>query len=185
MSLGELNPKSNGRNIAGCMRLIESHSLSASTASTTFSNIPSSFNHLQIRGIARTDYGNNYDYVAVSFNGDYGYANCSYEAFEADGTTAAILNSSSFGYIQAGFIAGGSTTANYAGAFVFNFPFYTNNSFFKNMNFISGNVGGSFFAAGSGQWFKAAIQTISSITLQPSLGSNFVAGTSFSLYGIT
>lgn len=184
MSLGEINQKNNGIGVAGTIQLIGSQSISANKASILFDNVPQSFNHLKIMGLARTDNGNTYDYLGLSFSGDYGNAHFAFQMFIGSSSTPSATNSASFTYIEAGIIPGSTATASCGGPFVINLPFYTNNTFFKNCSFIDGNNGATYCTFGTGQWFKSVTAPINSITLQPGIGANFVAGSQFSLYGI-
>ena len=57
------------------------------TASITFSNIPATYSHLQIRAIARTNVASTADYPQIRFNSDSG-SNYAHHLLYGDGSAA-------------------------------------------------------------------------------------------------
>ena len=183
MSLGELNPKQNGRNVPGCMQLIAYQNISATTAAIIFPNIPQTYNHLRLISLSRSSYAGTYDYPLIQLNGDTG-SNYVSVNLQSQNTTASCNNFGTAANYSTGLITAANDTANYPGTFIINFPFYTNNTFFKNINSITSAVAGSLFDVNNGQWINSTIQSINQIKAFLSLGS-YIAGSTFSLYGIT
>ena len=164
--------------------------ISSTTGSITFSSIPATYTHLQIRGVAsssRSDYiVNNY---CMRFNADTGnnYRNHGiqggYSATPQVGGNAS--GPESFIYMPTGVtgLAGGPQTS-----LIIDILDYANtnkNTVAKTLigYDINGTVGsyGGAIALDSGLWLNTS--AITSITLLPEVHS-WLAGTTFALYGI-
>jgi hypothetical protein len=158
---------------------------SGGAADVTFSSIPSTYKHLQIRGIARKNGANN-DTVGVqmTFNGDTA---SSYNAhfLLGDGSSAVgYTTGASRANIDSLYMAGGGMTANVFGAQVIDILDYADTSKYKSTRQLSGvssNAASAidYILFGSGLWRSTS--AITSITLT---GNNFVQYSSFALYGI-
>jgi hypothetical protein len=153
------------------------------SSTITFSSIPSTYSHLQVRGIARSSFTGGGDAVIVRLNGDSG-ANYIRHVLLGDGssaTAAASSPSSTFGGLGA--ISSDQSSASIFGAVVFDLLDYTNTNKNRTMRSLSGyDVNGS----GSVE-FRSNLYTsttaVSSITLTLS-SDNFKQYSSFALYGI-
>jgi hypothetical protein len=150
-------------------------------SSITFSSIPSTYTHLQVRYIARgTDSVNNN--IGYQFNGDTG-ANYSAHLLYGDGTSAvsaADPNASFPVYVS---IANSSRLAGTFGAGVFDLFDYSNTNKNKTTRILSGREDNSsgILLYTSGSWRNTS--AVNSIVFAPSLGS-FTQYTQFALYGI-
>ena len=170
--------------VAGDYELISSEILGSSQASIVFSNLgdySSTYKHLQIRTVGRTDRGSGAvaDTALVRINGDTG-SNYSRHFLLGDGSSvssgAGVSQTSMFG---PRFTASGAT-ANAFGAGVIDIldPYSTTkNTTIRSLNGIS-----ILIYLTSGSFLSTA--AVSSVTLLPQVGSNFVSGSRFSLYGI-
>jgi hypothetical protein len=167
--------------------LLERTELNASAASVTFANIPQTgYTDLKLVMSARSDQtGSVGQDVYVRFNGDSG-ANYSFRRLYGNGSAAysdAVSSSSTAGRI-------GRCTSNDATASTFgNTEFYIPNYTSSNQKSISGDAVDETNATGTIDQMTATIWTgtasISSMQLFPfSGGTNFIAGSTFSLYGI-
>ena len=67
---------------------IQTVNLTGSQSSITFSSIPGTYKHLQIRGVLRGDRANTGEIVGVQFNGDTTAANYASHRLIGDGTNA-------------------------------------------------------------------------------------------------
>jgi hypothetical protein len=164
--------------------LIESTVLGSSTPSVTFSSLgsySSTYKHLQLRIVARTDRASEPgDVVLVRLNGDTG-ANYAYHQLSGNGSSVGSGGSSSQTEIWAWRIAGSTATANSFGGMVMDLldVYATKN---KTVRAFSGMTGGlNEVFLNSGLWNNTA--SLTTITLDQ-IGSNFVSGSRFSLYGI-
>ena len=151
-------------------------------SSISFSSIPSTFKHLQIRWIARTVYAGTQDDFNILFNGD-GTSNSNYHRIYGNGSTtgANYVDGANAG------VANTSTTsasANIFGAGVIDVLDYTNTNKYKVSRSLGGNDqnGSGTVWLYSNLWRSTA--SISSISLNDVYGTGFAQYSSFALYGI-
>jgi hypothetical protein len=159
--------------------------LTATTASITFSNIPQTYTHLQIRGVHRsTDSGASDVTLVAQFNGDTG-SNYSYHRLYGYGSSASADAATSSSSLAIGNVATDGNTATVYTASISDILDYTSSVKHKTTKSLSGfdnNSNGSVHV-GSGSWRASSITGITSILVKTS-GSSFTAGTTISLYGI-
>jgi hypothetical protein len=168
----------------GAMFPIAMVNVGSTGASTlTFSSIPATYKHLQIRGIAYTA-GTN-ERINLRFNSDTA-SNYSMHRLVGNGSaaSASAQSSQSAIWVSSGY-DGVSNTANTFTAYVLDVLDYTSTSKTKTLRALDGldknGSGGIEFS--SGGWYKTpeAITTIS-MTIQS--GSSFAQYSQFALYGI-
>ncbi len=152
---------------------------SGGASSITFSSIPSTYQHLQIRGIGSTTNGTTLDFAAVTFNSDTG-ANYSWHRLFGDGGSASVSAATSTSYIQT-FCAGNTTF----GPLVLDILDYANTNKFKTARSLSAaennGSGNEYILYASGNWRNT--NAITSITITGVFGT-FRQHTSYALYGI-
>jgi hypothetical protein len=162
--------------------------LSANSTTVTFSNIPQTYAHLQVRYVTRTSTTNSGSWSSMvfstSFNsGATGYNN---HILYGDGSQGLSTYEGLTNRINFGTTSGNGALANSFGSGVFEILDYTNTSKFKTVRFLDGfdNNGSGLVALRSGLWQSSS--AISSITFGPEnfAGLSYLTGTSFSLYGI-
>jgi hypothetical protein len=168
--------------------LISSTILGSSTPSITFSSLgtySSTYKHLQIRAITRSDRSDVDESLQLRFNSVTGSGN--YRAHELIGNGSTV-SSSPFGEtdrILTGFATVGATaTANAFGGIVIDIldPYSTSkNTTIKALSGATVSTRTRVILS-SGVWLNT--NAVSSIDLAPFFGSNFVAGSRFSIYGI-
>ena len=151
-------------------------------SSITFSSIPSTYTHLQIRGIARlTSTSNN---VIFRPNNDSSTANYTYHSIYGDGTTT-----TADGYVSglsgaySLYATSNNQSANIFATGIIDVLDYANTNKLKTFRSLQG-----FDANGTGLMFRSSAawkitSAISSLTLVPEAG-NFAEYTAFALYGI-
>lgn len=176
------------RSAVGSMEAISAVTLSAAQASVEFNNIPGTYSHLQIRGIARSSRANSSgDYILINLNSDTG-ANYSTHTLYGTGASAAAGGSGSTSTIELSRVATSSHTASIFGATIIDILDYANTSKNKTVRCLGGyntaNNGSEpgYLSLTSGARFNTA--AITSIQLKPNVGPNFEANSSFTLYGI-
>ena len=161
----------------------------AGSATITFSSIPSTYKHLQIRFLAATTrliYG--FDAMNLQMNGDTG-ANYAYHRVEGNGSTAGAAGVASANNILLGDRTIGAAMPNVYGTGVLDILDYANTSKYKttrNLNGVdnNGTYDGTYFpyiALASGLWQSTS--AITSLTFTPNNGI-FKQYSSFALYGI-
>ncbi len=162
----------------GAMIPIATTTLSTATGTITFSNIPQSYEHLQVRGIARRSSGNTNTIVRFNSDSSSNYAT-HYLLGNGSSASAGAETSATRFYLD---VLTASATS-YAGS-VLDILDYTNTNKFKTARSLSGidlNGSGTVFFC-SGLW--RSTNAITTITLSLESGNNFEQYTSFALYGI-
>jgi hypothetical protein len=149
--------------------------LASNSATVTFSDIPATYKHLEVRLFQRKSAGGN-DAFFMHLNGDTNNGNYAYFSFLGDGTPGvqSIVDNSSIG----------STRSNAWNTTVITIPDYASTAKIKTYHSVSGSssqVGSSTFYVGSA-WDNTA--AINSIRFTVGDGSNFITGSVFALYGI-
>jgi hypothetical protein len=160
--------------------------LVATAASIDYQSISQSYEDLIIRILARSDRaGQVTDSLDLKVNNDGTGANYQGEFFTGNNSTslsARVIGGGTTG-LSIAEIPGASSTANYFGYAEITIPFYTGNKI-KTMLSRSGNPRDSSntqVELAMGQWLSTT--AISRITLTPSAGPNFIAGTECRLIG--
>lgn len=144
----------------------------------SFTSIPSTYKHLQIRGTWAN--AGTSQYASIRFNNDTS-SNYAYHDFYGDGAnvyTEAVSSTTGIG------MAYSSSTTSYTG-FVYDILDYTSTTKNKTIRGIEGRDtnGGGTIALHSGLWFKTP-EAISSIDIYVSTTNNIKQYSSFALYGI-
>ena len=154
---------------------------SGGAASATFSSIPATYSHLQIRGIIRQSTGG-FDQALAQFNSDTGN-NYARHALLGEGTTASAEATTSTNKVSFAAIAGGGQTASVFGVTVTDILDYTNTNKYTTTRSLGGvdDNGSGYIWFSSGLWMNTA--AITTITITPG-GGNFVQYTQFALYGV-
>jgi hypothetical protein len=153
-----------------------------SSGTITFSSIPSTYTHLQIRAIARDDRG-------VALNNCYMRLNSATTGYTThyligNGTTASTDVWIGSDYIDVGINTGASATSGIMSAFVIDILDYANTNKNKTVRSLSGSDqnGSGSIRFQSGLW--QSTNAITSITLHANTSWNFTSTTQFALYGI-
>ena len=154
---------------------------SGGAASISFTSIPSTFTHLQIRGIARQNGGTDTQNW-WRFNGDTG-SNYSTHALYGYGSGSAQSLSYLSTYITSGAV-GSPVAANIFNVYVADILDYTNTNKYTTARILSGNDqnGGGYIWFSSGAWRNT--NAITSIEITNNGSNNFVEHSQFALYGI-
>ena len=164
---------------------ISTVTVSTAVASVTFSSIPATYKHLQIRYIARTNRADVQDLIRFRFNSDSG-TNYAYHWLRGDGSTADASSAASTASPWTAIIAGGNATANIFGTGVTDILDYTSTNKNKTVRTLSGvdtNSADGRIMFLSNLYF-ATPAAITSIEIAPNYGTTFSTYSSFALYGI-
>lgn len=151
-------------------------------ASVTFSSIPSTFKHLQIRAVASFTTGTGDLFFNGYFNGDTA-ANYSYHQLNGSGTSVLSTSGASRAGFAAGYFPFVSSNANTFGAMILDVLDYASTVKNKTVRVLGGTDmnGSGELALLSGGWYSTA--AITSITLTPA-SSTVAQYSTFALYGI-
>lgn len=148
------------------------------TSTITFSSIPSTYKHLQLRILARSTRGETDDDLKMTLNGTTTY----YYRHEVYGTGSTVSAYASSGTaIEVGHLNGSTSAANYFAATVIDILDYANTNKNKTTRSLSGGMDLDRIKLMSGGWFNTS--AITSISLTAANG-NLVQYSSFALYGI-
>ena len=188
-SLQQAFPKGNtvwdGTTSTSAFDTLGSVYLNTATSTITFSNIPQTYTHLEIRSFAANSSSTG-QYVKLIFNSDSASGTYSEHHLAGNGTAASSGGNASFnngGFFWAMGIPGTNNTSVF-GAGVTSILDYANTNKYKTVRSLDG-----FDANGSGgvnlvsnNWRSNS--AITSITLTPNESNNFRQYSSFALYGI-
>jgi hypothetical protein len=163
---------------SGAYDSIATATFTGSALSVTFSSIPSTYTHLQIRGLARTPSGN--DQIDLRFNGDSGN-NYSMHGLSGDGASTAAEGYGTQNRIFA--VNSPVTNADVYCVSVIDILDYANTNKNTTVRTLQGRDtnGAGILALNSGAWYNTA--AVTSITLAARV-YNPTSISSFALYGI-
>jgi hypothetical protein len=173
---------SNFQRVTSSYESIATASGTGSASTITFSSIPSTYTHLEIRYIARTTGTYTYEDSKFRFNSQTsGYA---FHVLNGDGATASAGASTSTAYIGVGLTTGSTGTASAYGVGVVSILDYTNTNKNKTYRILTGEDrnGAGHIQLGSGL-YSANTNAISSITID-TVSGNWTTDSKFALYGI-
>lgn len=165
----------------GSYESIASTTLSTTSSTVTFSSIPSTYSHLQIRMSARSSFsfGSMFDSY-IAFNGDNTYSGYKDHILYGNGSTVTAVNASSYNLSYT--TPGVNQTASVYNGIVLDILDYAN----TNKNTVARFFGGADLNGsgnivfGSVLWPNTA--AVNQITL--SCDGSFVSGSTFALYGV-
>jgi len=156
---------------------------SGGAATATFSSIPSTFKHLQVRLITRNDRANTLDGLYMRFNSDSG-TNYSDHFLRGSGSAVDANADVSSAYMLMGTVAASSATASvFAGGIIDVLDYADVNKYKTVRNLLGYDANGSgYVGLFSGNWRSTS--AVTSITLGSTNGSGFLQNSQFALYGI-
>lgn len=160
---------------------IQTVPVTSTTASISFTSIPSTYKHLQIRSFGRMSASATLDSLWMQFNSDTTASNYIAHGLYGTGSTVGAYADTG-AYAQIGILAANTAGSNMFGTFVVDILDYTNTNKNKTTRTLSGadlNGDGQLRFV-SGLWRNT--NAITSITIAGN--SSFLANSSFALYGI-
>ena len=164
---------------------IQTVTLTGNQSSISFSSIPSTYKHLQVRGILRGDRANTGEIVGVQFNGDTSSSNYVSHRLIGDGSTTGGSSQTAGTYSSSWVthIPGASSTSSIFNGIVMDILDYATSNKNRVGRSFGGDVGGDKLVYfGSQLWLNTS--AITSITFVPVFGTNFVQYSQLALYGI-
>ena len=163
---------------------IASQTLGSAAASVTFSSISGTYTDLVLVAVARTNRADYDDIMGMQFNSDTA-TNYSTTILNGNGTTATSTRQTSVAYITSR-VGAASATAGVWTPVIFSIQNYSNTTTNKTAlcRFNEPTSGGVDYGVGAtvGLWRSTA--AITTIVLKPIVGTNLIAGSTFSLFGI-
>ena len=171
--------------ITGSYESIATVTLGSANSSVTFSSIPSTYKHLQIRAIGRyTNPSSGFRNSALRFNSDTG-ENYAVHFITGNGSSVSASADTARTFTYPYSMPDNDVTANVYGAAVFDILDYASTSKYKTVRVLSGTDanGSGEVRFNSGLWLSTS--AINSMTFS---ANNFIiefsANTQFALYGI-
>ena len=164
------------------MELIEAKTLGSNTASVTFDNIPQTYTDIKLVISARTDRaGQDNDALFITINGVT--TNLANILLESTGSGSGSSNTNSGASTKVFPTVGSTATANTFGNGEIYFPNYTGSQYksFSGYGVTENNATQAITGLSANLWSNTA--AITSLTFN-SIGTNFVSGSTFYLYGI-
>tara|TARA_R110000751_G_scaffold306918_1_gene426771 strand:- start:540 stop:1055 length:516 start_codon:yes stop_codon:yes gene_type:complete len=157
--------------------------LEADTASVTFSGIPATYEHLQLRMSVKDDRALTIDAMDFFINGDTTAANYTYHVMYAYDSTLGAYGITS--NIQVFWITGSkdASAADYA-ALVLDIPDYASTAKNTVMTWTAASHSNSRTRLDKGSKLWDDTSAVTSLTFEPSNATNFVRGSEFTLYGL-
>ena len=155
---------------------------SGGAANVEFTSIPSTYSHLQIRGLCRTDRANVQDPIMIRLNSSTStYA--AHNLFGNGTSVTATSNNGQDGMLSYG-MAGNDAGSNTFGVLVCDILDYKDTNKNTTIRVLAGydNNGTGNVSFNSGLW--TTTNAVTTIRLYPSQGSNLLQYSHFALYGI-
>jgi hypothetical protein len=177
--LGIIASSISGNLDAGDFESIATTTLTTNTATITFSSIPQTYAHLQIRAIARTARASAIDSYAININGN---SNTIFHELRGLGSNPVL---SSSGNVANGIIPGANATASVFGAIVTDILDYANTNKNKTIRSLVGfDNNGSSGEIDFTSSFYNSTTAITSLTINTGTSNSYVQYSQFALYGI-
>jgi len=156
---------------------------SGGAAFIEFTSIPSTYKHLQVRWIFRSNRVTNPDFLKLTLNGDTA-TNYSWHYIQGDGSTTLASASASADYIINRSAPGSSQAANVYGAGITDILDYANTNKYKTSRTLGGFDDNSIgqVSLQSGNWRSTS--AVTSLRLTVGAGTLLSQYSSFALYGI-
>lgn len=157
---------------------------SGGVASITFSSIPQTYTHLQIRFLARTARANQEDNIQLRFNSDSGNNYAAHVLYGDGATAGSFSDGSSITFNTRSVVAAASSTSGVFGIGVIDILDYNNTSKNTTVRSLNGydNNGAGQVRISSGLWINTV--AITSITMLSANAADISQYSSFALYGI-
>ncbi len=158
--------------------------LEADAASVTFSSIPATYEHLQLRTNIRTARASALEPTAIQFNGDTGSNYASHRLIGQSSTPLAGRETSQTRAYATGQMPTATAERSFYGSGYVDILDYANTNKNTTILFLSGENEATYpyVTFGSALWDATA--AVATILLYPLHGSNFARGSEFTLYGL-
>jgi len=165
---------------AGDFESIATTTLSTTTATVTFSSIPATYTHLQIRALIRMARSSE-DYITTTFNS--GTAVTARHILSGNGSTASASGGSGTGQ-DFGPFPDSSHTASIFGVLILDILDYSNTNKYKTYRMFSGNDRNGAGRIDLQSTTASTTSALSSIAFSTYYGDGFAQYSQFALYGI-
>ena len=165
---------------------IQTVTVGTATSTMTFTSIPATYTHLQIRGMLNGTASGTFGNARMGFNSNSGANYSSHNMYgyaSATGAQSEVSGNRMYYQVYTSL----ASTSSYVGVTVIDILDYANTNKYKTLRSLGGQdlnssspTGEIYF--GSNLWLSTT--AISSLVIVPRTGTNFVQYTQFALYGI-
>jgi hypothetical protein len=156
-----------------------------SSATVSFTSIPTSFKHLQIRAVARTGAGQVPDQITLRFNNDTTGGNHGWHFLNGNGSSVSSgAGVSGETAIRCQMITGASAASSDFGTVIIDVLDAFSTTKNKTVRSLGGYADNSGRDVGLSSGFYLSTSAVNRIDLLGLFSSNFIAGSRFSLYGM-
>ena len=171
-----------GANGGGAFELISTAYGTGSSGTITFSSIPATYTHLQLRATMRDDYTLGWNQPYFKFNSDATSSNYSWHQLLANGSSVTSSGAANTLIYDEQIAATYGGVSNSYATIIFDVLDYANTNKYKTARLMHGVLDGSLKKVSllSGSWRNTAAVTSLAIIN----GNNFTTASRFSLYGI-
>lgn len=168
--------------LPGSYEAIQTISLTSNQQNITFTSIPQTYKHLEIRAVTRDTYGNTYPGTYAYFNG-VGNGTFNYISGDGGNNNGAIGGATSS---YTGNSAGGDTPAGNYDTWIARIPDYTESNKQKMMTIVQGNSANTYSShIAFWAWSSGATTPVTSILFgEGDTNYKLAAGSHWALYGI-
>jgi hypothetical protein len=156
---------------------------SGGASNVEFTSIPSTYTHLQVRVLARSDRSAGVDILSLTMNGAGG--TYSDHLVYGDGTSPSTDVNSNYGKINIQRLASDNLSASIFSGFVIDILDYANTNKYKTVRYLSGYDANGSGRVGFGSGLYQSTAAITSLKFQGlEYSSNYKQYSTFALYGI-
>ena len=169
--------------LGGSYESIETVTVGAGgAASVTFSSIPSTYKHLQIRYLWNGSGGSGDNNIALRCNGDTA-GNYTLHQLNGDGASAAAAGATGIGFARVGYYADITSYASVGIVDILDYTSTNKQKTIKSLNGYDSNCSGKIYL-NSSAWLPGTIAAITSLTILSGNSITIPQYSSFALYGI-
>lgn len=168
----------------GGMIPLSTVAVTSSTATVSFTGIPQSYEHLQIRYLVRTNRSDVQDIIRFRFNGDSG-SNYAWHQLRGTGDSVDVNSGTSTSSPWTAIVAGNNAGSNMFGTGITDILDYSNtnkNTTVRTLSGVEVNTTDGRLGIWSNLWLNT--NAITSIEIAPNFGTTISANSHFALYGI-
>lgn len=174
--------------VSGCTVSGTVCTVGTATSTVTFSVIPGTYNHLKLYVNGRCSAAANNAQLYMQFNGDTGTNYSSSFLSNSNAGISSTPNTASATPVMT-IISCGNAPANDPGEAEFQIPFYSGTTFLKkgtvdSIGAADTTISNAFLQTLRTAWFWNSTAAINSITIGVVGGSNLIAGSTLTLYGV-
>lgn len=168
------------------MQFIQSVNGTGASAQVSFSNIPQTFSHLEVRGYVRTAQAANFDTIYIyNYNNNTNSTGSAYHFMAGDGSSVSATGGTASFSTPVGYCPANNLSANIHGTFILSILDYTNTSKNKTLRCLFGYDANGSGYTGIASGLPLTLPGTAAVTsLSIAFNGNITSTSRFDLYGI-